>query len=89
MPYFGPTTLAHLIESMRAQSRLPVSGVAKEDADPDKGRRQFAYADEVSALPDRWMGYDAVDLVVLGTGKRDFVLQLAQDSESARRSASR
>ncbi len=56
-------------------------------AEPDQGRRQFAYADDVADLPDRWIGYDAVDVVVLGTGKRDFVLRLAEDGESARRAA--
>lgn len=58
-----------------------------KEADPDQVRRQYAFADDVAALPDRWIGYDAVDVVVLGTGKRDFVLQLAQDGESARRNA--
>src|SRR5262249_3440974 len=59
----------------------------KEAADPEQGRRMFAFADEVALLPDRWLGYDAVDVVVLATGKRDFVLGLAQDGESARRNA--
>jgi hypothetical protein len=57
----------------------------KEDAERDLGKRQFTFAEDVSALPDRWFGYDAVDVVVLATGKADFVTQLAQDQ--ARRNA--
>lgn len=59
----------------------------KDAPDLDQGRRQFAIADEVELLPDRWIGYDGVDVVVLTTGKRDFVLKLAEDSEAARRTA--
>ncbi|MFO0843181.1 MAG: hypothetical protein U0797_12425 [Gemmataceae bacterium] len=58
-----------------------------KEPEPDQARRQFALTDDVAALPDRWVGYDAVDVVVLGTGKRDFVLRLAQEGEAARREA--
>ena len=53
----------------------------KEEVDSAQGRRQFAFADDAGVLPDRWFGYDAVDVVVLATGKVDFVNQLAQDAE--------
>jgi hypothetical protein len=53
--------------------------------DDDKARRQFVFAEEVSSLPDRWFGYDAVDVVVLATGKAEFVTALAGDA--ARRNA--
>src|SRR5262249_24267394 len=38
-----------------------------------RGRRQFAFADDVAALPDRWYGYDAVDVVIMATGKVEYV----------------
>jgi hypothetical protein len=59
----------------------------KNEEDQDRTRRQFANALTVAALPDRWFGYDAVDVVVLGTGKKDFVEQLTQESGAARRNA--
>ncbi len=67
----------------------PFKGVAAKldraaegkEPEPDRGRRQFAFADDAGALPDRWFGYDAVDVVILATGKADFVNQLAQDAE--------
>lgn len=58
-----------------------------KEVDPEQGRRQVVFAEDISQLPDRWIGYDAVDVVVLTTGKREFVLQLAQDSETPRRNA--
>src|SRR5262249_55683943 len=52
----------------------------KDGGDLLRGRRQFAFADEVAALPDRWFGYDAVDVVILATGKREYVLELTADA---------
>jgi hypothetical protein len=81
---------AGLPQFKRAAEKLdrPEKPEGKEEVvDPDEGRRQFVFAEDVSLLPDRWFGYEAVDLVVLATGARDFVNQLAQDSESARRNA--
>jgi hypothetical protein len=57
-------------------------GKEKEaEVDTTRGRRSFVFAEDVSVLPDRWFGYDAVDVVVLATGKAEFVNQLAQDAE--------
>jgi hypothetical protein len=69
------------------QPKQPGEAPPGADFDPDAGKRQFVFAEDASLLPDRWFGYDAVDIVVLATGKADFVNQLAQDSESARRNA--
>ncbi len=60
---------------------------AEQNAELNQGRRQYAFAEEVASLPDRWIGYDAVDVVVLGTSRPEFVLQLTQESESLRRNA--
>jgi hypothetical protein len=78
---------AGLSQLKRAAEKLDRPEGKEAEVDPEAGRRQFVFADEVSLLPDRWFGYDAVDVVVLATGKRDFVNQLAQDSESPRRNA--
>jgi len=42
-------------------------------------RRRAAFVESVDALPTRWFGYDAVDLMILATGNRDFVLGLLND----------
>jgi hypothetical protein len=54
---------------------------------PNQARRRFAFAETVSTLPDRWFGYEGVDVVVLGTGSKPFVEQLLLDAEAARRGA--
>ena len=59
----------------------------KELPDTEAGRRLVAHTTDVPLLPDRWIGYDAADVVVLMTGNRDFVLQLLQDDEAPRRAA--
>jgi hypothetical protein len=78
---------AGLSQLKRAAEKLDKPEGKEAEIDPDAGRRQFVFAEETTLLPDRWFGYDAVDVVVLATGKREFVNQLAQDSESARRNA--
>src|SRR5262249_34744123 len=62
---------AGLSQLKRAAEKLD-QPKGKEDAERDMGRRQFTFAEDVSALPDRWFGLDAVDVVVLATGKADF-----------------
>jgi hypothetical protein len=55
----------------------------KDNADDgeDTPARSFAVIEKVELLPDRWFGYDAVDLVVLCTSRREFVNALAQDKD--------
>jgi hypothetical protein len=67
-----------------AEKMDKVEGQAAADV---RRQRFFGSVEEVSALPDRWTGYDGVDLVILTTGNREFVLQLSQESEAARRLA--
>lgn len=57
-------------------------GDLDQGPDPLRGKRQFAFADEVGALPDRWFGYGAADVVVLTTGKLEFVSALASGDDA-------
>jgi hypothetical protein len=49
------------------------------DPDPEKRKHYSACVDQVSQLPDRWFGYEGVDLVILSTGDRIFLNQLLAD----------
>lgn len=68
----------------KAQERDDRKRPDKKEAEPLgdllRGKRQFAFAEDVAALPDRWYGYDAVDVVILATGKVDYVNALAADA---------
>lgn len=48
-------------------------------------RQHLVFADAIHQLPQRWFGYDGIDLVVLATGKRDFVTRLADNDEESQR----
>src|SRR5262249_54963909 len=75
-----------LAQMKRAAEKLdaPEKG---EQVDFEAGRRKFAFAEDVDAMPDQWFGYPAVDAVVLSTRDPKFVTRLAQDGETARRLA--
>jgi hypothetical protein len=56
---------------------------------PNTVRSQYyhprtAFADDVEALPTRWFGYDAVDLVLLATGNVEFTTKLLDDRNHRR-----
>ena len=60
-------------------SRIPglrqnLAGLFPANANQD--RLRIAFADDVGSLPNRWFGYAPVDLVLLTTGKREFVNRL-------------
>jgi hypothetical protein len=57
--------------------------VADNDLE-DRGQRHTAYIDDVSQMPDRWFGYDAVDVVVFATGGKGLLEQLLTDTGVAR-----
>lgn len=40
---------------------------------PNLDRLRVAFVDDVGTLPNRWFGYASVDLLMLTTGKREFV----------------
>ena len=50
----------------------------------DRSSQRFAFIEDVADMPDRWFGYDAVDVVVLATGSDD-VRQAAAGQEPAPR----
>lgn len=60
-------------------SRIPglrqnLAGLFPANANQD--RLRVAYADDIGYLPNRWFGYAPVDLLLLTTGKREFVNSL-------------
>jgi hypothetical protein len=58
---------------------LPAAILALEK-DPSKARTRYvAAADRVSRLPDRWFGYEGVDLITLTTGNTAFLKNLLAD----------
>jgi hypothetical protein len=71
----------------RAGEKLDRPAGKPQDDDEERARRQFVFAEDVTFMPDRWVGYQAVDVVVLATGSETFVKRLLEDGESARRNA--
>jgi hypothetical protein len=53
----------------------------------DRGSLRFAFVESVDRMPDRWFGYEAVDVVVLTTTSDTFVTGLLAQGEEARRHA--
>jgi hypothetical protein len=47
----------------------------------DQGPRHVTSVDDVRSLPNRWYAYEAVDLLILTTGDRDFLTALTNDRE--------
>jgi hypothetical protein len=74
----------------RALQPEPTKQQGGDDAPPvqddteDKGQRRFAYVENIDLMPDRWQGYDAVDVVVLTTGQDRFVKDLLEDQRGRR-----
>jgi hypothetical protein len=54
------------------------------DADPEGPMRSLATVEDFERLPDRWFGYDPVDLVVLATSQDPFMKKLAEDQTGRR-----
>jgi hypothetical protein len=65
----------------------PAEADANNNDEEDRPAPGFAYVERVSELPDRWFGYEAVDVVVLATSGDAFITQLLQKNEAARRDA--
>ena len=65
----------------------PAMGTGETDTNTSDllrgGRVELAAITEVDMLPDQWIGYDAVDLLVLTTGSDSFINRLFGDSGSA------
>jgi hypothetical protein len=56
--------------------------VAEEEE--EGGSQRFAFVENVAGLPDRWFGYEGVDIVVLTTASDTFVDQLPQMGKARR-----
>lgn len=46
--------------------------------------RRLAAIDDIRMLPNRWFGYEAVDVLILSTGNRDFFTALLNEREGRR-----
>jgi len=56
-------------------------------ANLERGKRHLAVIEQIDQLPDRWIGYEGVDVVVLTTSKQEVVQQLAAPEQATRREA--
>ncbi len=64
----------------------PAAAGEGDEEPEDRGKQRFAFIENVAALPDRWFGYEAVDVLLLTTGSDKFVNQLLE-MDKARRDA--
>jgi hypothetical protein len=69
--------------------RFPVDARGQDEGPATRsGWVQTAHILDVGLLPDHWIGYGAVDLMILGTGAdKDFWLKLAEPQHEKRRKA--
>jgi hypothetical protein len=65
----------------------PDQAAAEEEPADERGARKLAFVDNVRDLPDRWVGYDAADVVVLTTGSDTFVREFGSPAYAPRRRA--
>jgi len=63
--------------------RPAAAGEAGEEPE-DRGKQRFAFIENVAAMPDRWFGYEAVDVLVLTTASDTFVNQLLEMNQARR-----
>ncbi len=52
--------------------------------DDEQPQRNVSVAERLDQLPDRWFGYDAVDVVFLSTGNKEFIADLLADQTGRR-----
>ncbi|HLJ98208.1 MAG TPA: hypothetical protein VKU02_33930 [Gemmataceae bacterium] len=66
--------------------RTALNPASKADAEDspmprENNPRRLLQIDDIRMLPNRWFAYDAVDLLILSTGNRDFVTSLLNERE--------
>jgi len=97
-PPFEPTTNlnvdSHLYVTLGPRITDFHNAVSRIGKRPDEKDEDFrgdmnrfhnvAYENNVARLPDRWFGYNSVDLLILGTDKADFLNKLNNDRERLR-----
>jgi hypothetical protein len=70
---------------LEPEKQPPAGGAPGEEEDPqDRGKQRFAFVENVADMPDRWFGYEAVDVVILTTSSDSFVNQLLEISKARR-----
>jgi hypothetical protein len=75
--------LPGLWHALRRMAKQAENQAAEVDfASRDTGPYRVAYADEVRLLPTRWFAYEPVDLLILTTANRDFLLGLLNDRDN-------
>ncbi len=52
--------------------------------DRELGNLAIGFESDVSRLPDQWIGYNTVDLLILTTDSKEFLLSLGKNSNAAR-----
>ncbi len=80
----GLTRLREAVEVQQpnAEAKKPEGKKKKKDGDrpSEPIKRRFALIESEKMLPDRWIGYDAVDVVVLSTSRKDLIGKLLEDA---------
>ena len=71
----------------RSLATVPAADAPDQDLRDDRGLRKLTFLDNIDDLPDRWYGYDAVDIVVLTTASDSFVKALSEPAAAPRRRA--
>ncbi len=69
-------SLGAKLDELAAALTLREKQAAEEGKTQTKQTRFAVYEDDPARVPDRWLGYDGVDLVILNTGDAAFVAQL-------------
>jgi hypothetical protein len=71
----------------RSLAAVPPGEAPDQDPRDDRGLRKLTFLDNIDDLPDRWYGYDAIDIVVLTTASDSFVRALSDPAAAPRRRA--
>jgi hypothetical protein len=69
------------------EKQRPGTPDTADDEDFNRGDRKVTSLDDIRMLPNRWFGYDPVDLVVLTTGNRDGFLTALLNEREGRKEA--
>jgi hypothetical protein len=70
----------HLFVVLGAQAEEMQKAALRLEPDPARRARYTAFATRLDAMPDKWFGYQAVDLLLLTTGNREFLKGFLADT---------
>jgi len=82
IPDLQTTLMALAKQQPQQQQQFP--GMAPGDLGPMAWPRFAGFESDATLLPDRWFGYQGVDLMFLSTRDKDFLLQLGKDNDASR-----